>query len=281
MRVVELITSGNIVTVGEDDNLGQAMQAMMSSHVRHLPVLREGRVVGIVSERDVLAAQAEMGNEANRRPVREAMRHPVQLSEPDEDLARVAARMADHKIGCVPVVSDGQLVGMLTRSDILAHEVEQAPPSAVMGLRVRELMKSDPITIAGDDLLLNAAELMVASGVRHLPVVDQRGQLIGMLSDRDMRTAIGDPQRALQDPDVRARVRGLRVWAAMMTPAISVQGESGVAEAVHHLVDRRIGALAVFDDTDRPIGVLSYVDVLKALMSASPAPSAGSARHRS
>jgi len=260
------MTSASIVTVRENDDLELAAQEMAWAHVRHLPVLRNGRIAGIVSERDMLAARADLGKEANRRPVREVMHQPVLLADPDDSIADAAARMTEHRIGCLPVVRDGRLVGILTRDDILAYDAKRPAPPEVTDLLVRDLMKRDPITIVGDDALLNGARLMIGAGVRHLPVVDQTGRIVGVLSDRDVRAAIGDPRRALHDPEVRARVRDLRVWSAMMTPAITVREDTSIAEAVRHLVDRRIGALAVVDDADRPVGLLSYVDILRSLM---------------
>jgi acetoin utilization protein AcuB len=260
-RVRDLMTSGNVVTVREDDNLGSAAQAMVWSGVHHLPVLGEGSVVGVVSERDIFSARVDM----DRVSVREVMRRPALVARPDDDLTDAAQRMVQDQIGCLPVVEEDQLIGILTRGDILTHEAKRAPLPPVTSLRVGELMKREPITIVGDDALLNAAALMMAAGVRHLPVVDHGSRLIGMLSDRNVRTAIGDPQRALHDAEVRARVRSLRVWAAMMSPPLTVREETGVTEAIQHFVDHRIGAVAVVDDGERVVGLLSYVDVLRAL----------------
>src|SRR5439155_26702509 len=106
---------------------------------------------------------------------------------------------------------------------------------AVTNLRVADLMTRVPLTVVGDEPLLTAVALMMNAGVRHLPVLDHDGRLIGMLSDRNVRTTIGDPQRALHDPEVRTRISSLRVWVAMMSPPITVREETSLAEAVRHL----------------------------------------------
>src|SRR5439155_4472040 len=121
------------------------------------------------SERDVFAARASGAPDVNQLPVREVMHQPVQLARPDEDLAEASARMTKHRIGCLPVVHENRLIGMLTRSDILGHEASHAPLPAVTNLRVADLMTRVPLTVVGDEPLLTAVALMMNAGVRHLP----------------------------------------------------------------------------------------------------------------
>lgn len=131
--------------------------------------------------------------------------------------------------------------------------------------RVEDVMRREVVTVHGDDELIEAAARMMRNKVRHLPVIDGERHVIGIIADRDVRTAIGDPRRAIDDETIRIRVRALRVWAAMSTPVITVHPETPLAEAIDHFVDRRLGALPVVDDQERLIGILSYVDILASL----------------
>lgn len=264
MKVRELMTSSGVLSAREDDDLALAAQMMVWGGVRHLPVVRGGVVVGVLSERDVLARRAQEGREAERLQVRDVMRQPALVARPDEDVREAAARMVGHRVGCLPVVEDGRLLGIVTRSDLLAHleGAARSRPLAAPQLRIADVMHRDVATVHGDDDLVDAAARMVHHNVRHLPVVDGEGRVIGMLTDRDVRTAVGDPRRAIDDDTLRVRVRALKVWAAMTTPVVSVLPETPLGEAIGHFVDRRVGALPVVDEEEHLLGIVSYVDVL-------------------
>jgi len=114
-----------------DDGLDFVEEIMDLGRVRHFPVLSDGRLVGIVSQRDLLAASLTRVLDFDG-PHRRAFLHSVKVSEvmtekvrsvaPDTPLAEVARLFGRHKIGCVPVVDDeGQMVGLVTESDLLAH----------------------------------------------------------------------------------------------------------------------------------------------------------------
>ncbi len=124
MQVREVMTTENLMTIGEDDSLAVAAHRMTWTPCRHLPVVKGREVVGIVSERDIFAWLGE-----NRRldgpadVVRAAMVSPAAVASPDEDIGEAAARMISRRIGCLPVVSSGTLIGMLTRGDLLGRLV--------------------------------------------------------------------------------------------------------------------------------------------------------------
>ncbi len=135
MKVREVMTTDNLLTIGEDDSLAVAAHRMTWTPCRHLPVVKDREVVGVISERDILAWIG-----ANRRldgpsdVVRAAMAAPPSVASPDEDIGEAAARMISYRVGCLPVVSSGKLIGMLTRGDLLGRIVaEMYTPMADRG----------------------------------------------------------------------------------------------------------------------------------------------------
>ena len=116
------------MTASETDSIGNARQLMTTQHIRHLPVVAGGRVVGMLSERDIFAARARADGDTEwwRMPVRDAMHSPVHTAHPDDSLVEVAARLATFKIGALPVVERGTLVGIITVTDVLDAEVREA-----------------------------------------------------------------------------------------------------------------------------------------------------------
>lgn len=115
-------------TVTEVTRLGDAMQTMLQHHIRHLPVVRDHKLVGILTERDVLHYRAVDAYREDwwRAPVTAAMVASVQTAGPDDSLTEVAGRLAQSRIGALPIVEQGSLLGLITVTDVLEAEVRQA-----------------------------------------------------------------------------------------------------------------------------------------------------------
>jgi len=127
-RVSEIMES-EVVTLAARDRLDLADDVMRLGRVRHIPVLDDGRVVGIVSQRDLLAASLSKAlafDPQQRRTfmrsvdVGEVMSREVVTVAPDATLGEAAALLLGRRIGCLPVVKpDGTLVGLVTETDLL------------------------------------------------------------------------------------------------------------------------------------------------------------------
>ncbi len=133
---------------------------------------------------------------------------------------------------------------------------------------VSDWMTSDLVTVREDGSALEAFDLMVDRGVRHLPVVEDGGSLIGILSIDDLRAALPvdvSLKRAL-GPVERDRLLGYRVADAMTWVPQTVQPDVPLEEAAARLCEGRIGCLPVVDAAGRLIGILSETDVLRALV---------------
>ena len=124
---------------------------------------------------------------------------------------------------------------------------------------------------------------MNARGVRHLPVVDGDKRLVGILSDRDIRAAYGNTLSPQADHQPRARLDVLSVGDVMTREPLTTTPESSIADLAHQFADRRVGAMPVLDTEERLIGMVSYVDILRALVprTAMPMPIASQGAHPS
>jgi len=116
-------------TLGPDNTLADARKMMAEHHIRHIPVLTpEGSLIGVVSQRDVLAAEDstvlnEEGGEGSRDQyvaVSSIMTAPVQTVEEQAGLRGTAMHLQKNRLGCLPVLNDGALVGIITDSDFVA-----------------------------------------------------------------------------------------------------------------------------------------------------------------
>src|SRR6266849_2084463 len=127
MQVREIM-SKDIEVVDRNDNLRTVEERMVTKQLRHLPVLEQGEVVGMVTQRDLFKAAmsstmgyGEKAQKAYLQSVRvkEIMVYPVVTVAPDTSVAAAAAMIIDKGIGCLPVVNGTQLVGMVTKTDLL------------------------------------------------------------------------------------------------------------------------------------------------------------------
>jgi acetoin utilization protein AcuB len=216
------------------------------------------KLVGMLSERDLFAARARADGDWWQLPVSRAMQKPVHTAAPSDSLTEVAGRMAAEKLGAMPVVECGRLLGIATVGDVLDAEVRGAmAPAPRMEATAADVMTPYPLTVRPETPLLKAAATMVKRHVRHLPVLDTASAIIGMLSERDVRVAIGDPAR---HAEMRSTVH---VRDAMTKPAIVVAFDTPVAELAKRFSDGKLGAVPVVDRFGALIGIVSYVDALR------------------
>ncbi len=122
------IMQEKVVTISDGDTLSTVEDIMTLGHVRHMPVVHAGKLVGVVSERDLLRASlsnlTEFGSEQRRAfltvvEIARVMSTPPIVIEADAGVQEAARVMAENRIGCLPVVDGGTLVGMLTETDLL------------------------------------------------------------------------------------------------------------------------------------------------------------------
>jgi acetoin utilization protein AcuB len=128
---VKQIMATRVKTLGRNDTLELAKGLMTSGPVRHLPVLDEGRVVGVVSQRDLFRSAlmaavlgfARGAQEALLRTLRakDVMSERVITVPPEATVVDASRLMLEARIGCLPVVQDGVLVGLVTETDALRH----------------------------------------------------------------------------------------------------------------------------------------------------------------
>jgi acetoin utilization protein AcuB len=107
-------------TIGRQQPLAVARQLMHRHHIRHLPVLDGGRLVGVLSERDLGVVEGLPGVDASPITVEDAMSGGTYVVAPDAPLATVAEEMAEMKLGSAVVMEAGHVTGVFTSVDALA-----------------------------------------------------------------------------------------------------------------------------------------------------------------
>ena len=135
--------------------------------------------------------------------VGEAMTRDVVLLAADLPAAMALRRLDEKAVSGAPVVDRGQIVGVITQRDLLVPTLVDNPAGSpalgvawhhnrVNGLRVSDLMSGEPVTAEPDWPLVQAVRMMIVQGVNRLPVVDQAGRSLGVLTRDDVLRAVAN-----------------------------------------------------------------------------------------
>ncbi len=125
--LVRDVMTRNLITVDPETSFTDALKIMRENRIRRLPVLEDGKLVGIVTEKDILYASPskattldvwELHYLLNKLKIREIMTRDVVTIQEDTPVEEAAKIMADNKIGALPVVKGNELVGIITETDI-------------------------------------------------------------------------------------------------------------------------------------------------------------------
>jgi CBS domain-containing protein len=123
------------------------------------------------------------------------MTNALQSDAPDDTLAEASAKMWHQQTGSLLVMENGRLIGIVTERDVLRTVAEGKDPKAV-GLR--DSMTADPVTTTPEASLKEAASIMFERWFRHLPVITPDGEVVGVISLRDLLSLVSE---AMDEPE--------------------------------------------------------------------------------
>ena len=133
--VRDVMTPG-VRTVGPSQSLAEAAEVMKGEDVGSVPVVEEGRLAGIVTDRDIVTRAVAERRDPQTTRVEEVASRDLVTVEPEQDLDEALALMAQHQVRRLPVVEQGQLVGMLAQADVALEAKEKK-----VGETVEEISK--------------------------------------------------------------------------------------------------------------------------------------------
>ena len=181
-------------TVGPHDTLGYAHLLMVNRRVRHLPVVQDGRLVGILSNRDIRGAlppptaleeaRAQM-EKLLTMPVSSVMTREVHTVGPTTSIEHCAMLMARHKIGCLPVLAANRLEGIITTTDVLEVLAEMLGVSTP-GARLEVEVSAARGSISKVTGIIEKQGIPIAS-IASLPMAD-RARLLLVMRVRTVNT---------------------------------------------------------------------------------------------
>ncbi|MEH7124113.1 acetoin utilization AcuB family protein [Bacillus sp. JJ1773] len=129
--IVEEIMWTEVVALSKDDSIAKAIKLMNEKKIRHLPIIDENqRLIGLVTDRDIRDAtpsilfETEKFKELLQNPLKMIMKTDIITGHPLDFVEEVSAILYEHRIGCLPILKDDKLVGIVTETDLLRTLVE-------------------------------------------------------------------------------------------------------------------------------------------------------------
>jgi acetoin utilization protein AcuB len=129
---------------------------------------------------------------------------------------------------------------------------------------VRDRMSSPAVTITPDTPFQDALKLMHDHRFRRLPVLDAKGQLVGIVSERDLMYVSPSPATSLNVWELHYLLSKLQIQELMTGDVITTTPDTPIEDAAHLMADNKIGGLPVVDKDNRVIGVITETDIFKA-----------------
>ncbi len=188
-------------------------------------------------------------------PVEQHMVSSVHAIEPGASLADAHERLIEHNISSLPVLANGELVGVITRSDLLRIGRRHAGTHGLAKLltlptrSVGDEMTRDVVAVSPDTSAAVAAKTMTKKHI-HRVYVTRDGQLAGVFSTRDLMVLIRDNKANVPISDL------------MTKPIMKVRADEPISLATERLEKAHISGLLVVED-DWPVGIFTQVEALE------------------
>ncbi|MGQ9905078.1 MAG: CBS domain-containing protein [Anaerolineae bacterium] len=194
-ETVEKIMSMPAITIDEDAPVGKAARVMLENKIAALPVLNDRRALtGILTSSDLFRLVIEeMQNEAQHITVKQWMTPDPETITPETTLLEAHRLMGVKRIRALPVIEGNQLVGIVTRTDVMGADPSrlytrgaQEESREVVQQPVRLIMTAPVKTITEDDSMVEAARMMKTHKFHSLPVINPDGHMTGILTETDI-----------------------------------------------------------------------------------------------
>lgn len=252
------------ISVDPTESVAATVDTMRDALLSCACVVDQGGLVGIFTQRDVLMRVVGRPRVCDL-PIAEEMTGSPRTMRADQSVADGLAIMRDWWVRSVPVVDEReQLVGnlswysvMKTIADLLSdpHDEEHKEPGVEHGLEYVDftgLNISTPVLVHAEDTANVAVHHMKARAIGSVLVVDERGQLSGIVTEYDVLTKLACVGRDLSSVTV----------GEIMTPdVVTLSARSPIVDAIRQMADRGFSHAPLMGESARPVGVASFRDV--------------------
>jgi CBS domain-containing protein len=244
-----------VVSIDKFESVQKAVLTLIERNISGLPVTHDGRLVGMLSEKDLL----ELLYEAAYLPglVEEYMTTDVTSFGVEDKLSDIQKHLVEHSFRRVPILYDGKIAGIITRADLVRIHKEKFRPATADDNEGRHVvlaedaMKFGLLTVGPDAPLYEAMDMIVRHHVTGLPVVDNGMNLLGVITEKDLLDCINNPDAV-----------GRTVADFMTRDVVTFDRKAGLDEICRCLIKNSFHRVPILDGT-RLVGIIARSDILK------------------
>ncbi len=184
----------DFLTVTPDATILHATRSMLENKINALPVLENGKLIGILTSSDLLRFIIKMYQTLDKKIfVTDYMTDDVVTITRDTTLLEAHTLMGAKHIRSLPIIEDGKIIALVTRTDLMSSDPSRPvmqssseTSTKVLAQPVEKVMVSNVITIASTAELTEAARIMLEKKIHSLPVVDEKQQMLGIITESDL-----------------------------------------------------------------------------------------------
>lgn len=258
------IATPEYLEVDVDTRLGKVRALFEEENPKGIIVTNDGEFAGVIGERELLQSHVEDQAKASAL-IKPSRNDPVPQIDRDEDIRTVARYLVEGGTKVAPVFEHGDLWGIVTEDLILSAVLE-----SLDALDVGDIYTEEVVSVHEDDGVGKAINLLREHGVSRLPVVDDAGDLVGVVTTHDIADVAVRRMDKLTTGDRAGeidRVLDIPVYDIMNTPVQTTHVDESVRDAVERMLEHDYAGLPVTDPDDEQllVGIVAKTDVLRAL----------------
>ncbi|MGB9936671.1 MAG: CBS domain-containing protein [Methanobacterium sp.] len=262
---VKDIMNPEVVAIDKDQNIHDALKLMNKHKISRLAVVNANggnkrELVGIITEKDIALrlGSSRYGNLApSHFHISTVMSHDPITIESNRSIGNAAKIMIKNKIGGLPVIDNGELIGMITKTDFI--KTCQGVP--YNNTPVKEYMKTAIMTVSPEDRLVHARRMIIDEEIGRLPVMSG-GELQGILSAKDIAKSMISFRKVVPDKYQSARIRNLLVEDIMTQNVRTIAESSTLEDASTLMIEGNFSGVPVTNDTNNITGIITKTDLM-------------------
>ena len=262
---IKNIMSENVVSIDKNLNICDCLRMMYKDNLSRIPVTSTNEnkkvLVGIISEKDIAdkLGSAKYGNMApSHFHVSTVMVKDLITVDEDDELTDVAKILIEKNIGAIPVLSDGEMVGIVTKSDF----IYLCKAKAYEKISVKDIMTTDIVSISADDRLIHARKVIMDSKIGRL-LLTEDNELAGIITSKDIAKAFVSFRKHTPDKYQASQIKELIAGDFMSTNVETISQDATIPQLADAMIETGYNGYPVVDYDDQIIGIVTQSDLLK------------------
>jgi CBS domain-containing protein len=257
---VKDVMTGEPITVSKNERVSRVLEVMEKHDISKLPATNDDGLVGVVTDggiADELGAQKSAGIDPSSLYASTVMRRDVETAPPDRSVETLveAFGRADGP-SMLPVVFGDDLVGVVTKADLLPLVESETP--------VRDIMTEKLEAVEPDDRIVHARRIMLDEDVERLPVLEG-GHVVGLLAELDVAQGLARFREEVPSRHQSNRLEEFQVEDAMSRRVVTAEPGLAADEAAERMLEEDVGCLPVVAGGDKIRGLATRSDLVRLL----------------